>query len=358
MAEQSAQDKTEKPTPKRLKDARKKGQVAHSREAVSVMILLSAVCVFHLAGPGMYRDLLLLLKTLFRDVGSAEIHSPLELQAFLAHIFFRSLLLLLPLFAAILVAGIAANVIQVGFLFTGESLTPKLSKLNPVNGMKRLLSTRSMVELVKSLLKILLVGVTAYLIVRSEYDKLPSLISMDLFSILSRIGSVSLRLCLYIGLILIALALLDYRYQRWRHEKDLKMSKQEVREELKQREGDPAMKGRIRKIQIEMSRRRMMEKVLFADVILTNPTHLAIALQYDADKMIAPRVVAKGADLMALRIREVAERHRIPIVENKPLARALFKAAEIGEYVPVDLYRAVAEVLAYVYSLKRRKEPA
>jgi flagellar biosynthetic protein FlhB len=133
------------------------------------------------------------------------------------------------------------------------------------------------------------------------------------------------------------------------------MSKQEVREEHKQREGDPAVKGRIRKIQIEVSRRRMMEKVLFADVILTNPTHLAIALQYDADKMIAPRVVAKGADLIALRIREIAERHRIPIVENKPLARALYKAAKIGEYVPVDLYRAVAEVLAYVYRLKNRK---
>jgi flagellar biosynthetic protein FlhB len=218
--------------------------------------------------------------------------------------------------------------------------------------MKRFVSLKSLVELGKSIIKILFIGGIAYLILKSDLEEFPNLIQQEVGQIVVFIARVSLKLFFLVSLAMIVLAVLDYIYQRWQYEQDLKMTKQEVKDEFKQSQGDPKVKARIRGVQLEMARRRMMEAVPEADVVITNPTHLAIALKFDSREMIAPRVVAKGAGFVAQRIREIAEENRIPLVEEKPLAQALYKMVEIGDYIPAELYRAVAEVLAYVYRLK------
>jgi flagellar biosynthetic protein FlhB len=278
-----------------------------------------------------------------------------SIHPFVAAVFEQILSILLPVMTAVVIAGLLGNIIQVGFLFTGETLVPKFSKLNPIKGMKKFVSIRSLAELVKSLIKVCIVAGVAVLMIRGELENIPGLMQMRPIDIVAFIGSVSLRICFYTCLVLIVLAILDYAFQRWRHEKDLKMTKQEVKDEFKQREGDPKVRARIRKVQIEMARRRMMEAVPEATVVITNPTHLAIALKFDVKKMIAPCVVAKGAGAIAGRIKEIAKKNNVPIVENKPLAQTLFKAVEIGGLIPVELYRAVAEVLAYVYRLREMK---
>jgi flagellar biosynthetic protein FlhB len=241
---------------------------------------------------------------------------------------------------------------QVGFQISTEAMALKLSKLNPISGMKRLASLKSLVELGKSIIKILFIGSIAYLLMISDMQEFPSLIHQEVGQILVFIARVSLKICFFVCLAMIVLAVLDYIYQRWQYEQDLKMTKQEVKDEQKQSYGDPQVKSRIRAVQMEMARRRMMEAVPQADVVITNPTHLAIALKFDAREMIAPRVLAKGSGHIAQRIREIAVDNQIPLVEEKLLARALYKMVEIGDYIPAELYRAVAEVLAYVYRLK------
>jgi len=258
----------------------------------------------------------------------------------------------LPFLLPVAVVGFIASVVQIGFQIHTEAMDLKFNKLNPISGMKRFVSLKSMVELGKSIIKILIVGSIAYLLVKSEMQEFPLLIHQEVGQILVFIARVALKVCFFVCLALVVLAVIDYVYQRWQHEQDLKMTKQEVKDELKQTYGDPKVKARIRGVQMEMARRRMMEAVSEADAVITNPTHLAIALKFDAREMIAPRVLAKGSGHIAQRIREVATDHQITIVEEKPLAQAMFKMVDIGEYIPAELYRAVAEVLAYVYRLK------
>ena len=210
----------------------------------------------------------------------------------------------------------------------------------------------SLFELTKSLIKILFVGGVAFIMVKGELLTIPSLIQYSVIDIFSFIGRVSLKICFNVSLVLILLAVLDFAYQRWDHEKNLKMTKQEIKDEHKQTEGDPKVKARIRSIQLETARQRMMEAVPDADVIITNPTHLAVALKFEAEEMIAPCVVAKGAGYIADKIKQIASEHGVPVIENRPLAQTLFKAVEIGGVIPADLYKAVAEILAYVYRLK------
>jgi len=353
MSEKRNQDKTESATPKKREDARKKGQVAVSREIPSVFILFMTMGVFFFLGSQMFNG----LSDLMRDALQHSLTLDLQelsvvriLSAVLGKIFW----ILCPLMVAILLAGIVANVSQFGFLITGKTLIPKLSKLNPLSGMKRLFSLRSLVEVAKALLKILIIGLVAYLTLRQHVLFLPNLMRMEVLDILSFTGNVSLEICLYTCLALIILAGLDYAFQRWQYENDLKMTKQEVKEEWKQREGDPIVKARIKRVQMEMSQRRMMADVPTADVVVTNPTRLAVVLKFDTEKMDAPLVVAKGAGHIAARIREIAESSGVPILEQKPLAQTLFKTVEIGETIPMTLYKAVAEVLAYVYRLKGR----
>jgi flagellar biosynthetic protein FlhB len=218
--------------------------------------------------------------------------------------------------------------------------------------MKRFLSVRALVELGKSLLKIMFIGSIVYVLVKSDMKIFPSLINQEVRQLLSFIAQKSLKICFFVCLAMLILAILDYIYQRWQFEKDLKMSKQEVKDEQRQIYGDPKVKARIRGVQMEMARRRMMDAVPEADVVITNPTRLAIALKFDPTEMIAPRVLAKGAGFIARRIREIAEENQVPLIEEKSLARGLYKLVEIGDYIPAELYRAVAEVLAYVYRLK------
>lgn len=356
MQRRNDQERTEPATPKRREEARKKGQVAQSREVPSVLVLLSALAVFFFSGFHMFQRLSDLMRAVLQNMGTLRLQES-SITRFLADIFHQVLIIVFPLMLAIAIAGIAANLLQVGFLFTTEPLTPRLSKLNPFSGIKRLVSLRSLTEVAKSLLKIFFVGGIAYLMVRGELENMPALMHMDVRDTLSFFSRVSLKIGFYTCLALILLAALDYAFQRWQHEKSLRMTKQEVKDELKQREGDPAVRARIRSIQREMAQRRMMESVHDADVIITNPTSLAVALKYDAENMLAPQVTAKGAGFIAERIKEIAKENGIPVLEHKPLAQTLFKLVEVGGFIPVNLYQAVAEILAFVYRLKADKHP-
>ena len=350
MAQGNDQEKTEKATPKKRQEARKKGQIAKSQEIPTVAILLASLSFFYFGGTWMFSQITELSRSIFADMAQGPMSIP-SVCTLLLNLFQRTVLLLAPLFAVVLVAGISSNVAQSGFLLTGEPLIPKLSALNPISGLKNLFSLRGLVELGKSLLKVLIIGGMAYSILKGQFDSIPGLVNFGIGDILAFVGSVFLKLGFYTCLVLILLAGLDFVYQRWQQEKDLRMSKQEVKDEHRQREGDPKIKARIRSAQREMAMHRMMESVPDATVVITNPTHLAIALKFE-QQMAAPIVVAKGAGRIAEKIREIATLHDIPIVEQKPLARTLFKSVEIDQSIPAELYHAVAEVLAYVYRLK------
>ena len=351
MAEGMDQEKTEPASPKRRRDARKKGQVAHSREVPSVLILLGALGVFHFSGTWMMWQVTEFMRGFFQNMGdiSLQINTARDLLAVAGG---KSFLILLPILLTVFCIGLAANVMQVGFHLSGEAIQPKLSKLNPLKGLKKFVSLKSLSEVIKSILKIMIVGGTAFLVVDAEVGNIPSLLRTSVGDLLLFIGAVAEKIAFYTCLVLILVAIADYAYQKWQFEKELRMSKQEIKDEFKQQEGDPMVRARIRRIQTEMARHRMMESVPDADVVITNPTHFAVALKYDASEMMAPKLVAKGAGVVAQKIKEIAGNADVPIVENKPLARTLFRTVDIGGAIPADLYRAVAEILAYVYQLK------
>jgi flagellar biosynthetic protein FlhB len=352
MPESGGQERTEKATAKRREEARRKGQVAQSREIPSVLILITAMGVFYFAGSWMFWNITEVIGGVFERLDTLRLEAISDASAFSTEIFKRTFLILISFFVPVLIAGMAGNIGQIGLEFHGEPLRPKLKKLNPISGMKKFVSIKALVELVKSLFKVVVIGAIAYGVIKTEIVKFPGLMQQEVGDILIFIGKLAFKVFFFVCLALIILAVLDYIYQRWQHEQDLKMTKQQVKDERKQQEGDPRVKSRIRKVQMEMAARRMMEAVPEADVVITNPIHLAVALQFDAAKMVAPVVIAKGAGHLAERIKEIARNHQVPIIEDKPLAQALHKMVEIGEYIPVELYRTVAEVLAYVYRLK------
>ncbi len=351
MAETSDQERTEQPTPKRREEARKKGDVAKSNEIPTAFILLAALCVFLFTAPWMILEMTGLMGVCFENIATFHM-TGVELPAYFQWVFRRAGLLLAPLFAVILIVAAASHVLQTGIIYSITPLTPDFSKLDPVSGMKRLFSQRSLVELAKSILKMAFIGTITAMVMKGLLPEIPPLMHQGVGDILSFTGGACLRIAFYAGLGLVFLASLDFAFQRWHHGKKLRMTKQEIRDEQKQQEGDPQIKARIKSIQMEMARRRMMSAIPEADAVITNPDHLAVALKYDPLKMAAPLVVAKGAGFLAQRIKEVARENHIPLVENKPLARTLFKAVDIGKSIPEELYRAVAEVLAYVYRLK------
>ena len=352
MAETAGQEKTEKATSKKKEDARNKGQVAISREVSSAMVLLASLGFFYFGGSWMFWNLSEIITRVFQNLDTLQFNTINDASVFSLEVLSRLLTILIPLLLPLAILGLAANILQVGFKFSTEAISPKFNKLNPISGMKRLVSLKAFVELAKSILKLLFIGTIAYILVKSDMEAFPLLIYQEVGQILIFIARVSLKISFFVCLALVVLAVLDFLYQRWQHEKDLKMTKQEVKDEQKQTHGDPKVKGRIRSMQLEMARRRMMEAVPEADVVITNPTHLAIAIKFSAEEMMAPVVLAKGAGHVAQRIKEIAAEHQVPLVEDKPLAQALFKMVELGDYIPAELYRAVAEVLAYVYRLK------
>lgn len=345
-------EKSEKPTPQKRRKARQKGQVAQSREIPSVMILLASLAVFFWGGGWMFGRLLGLVRSVLGGSVVSHIETIPSVNHLTTWCFAQFVHVMLPLMIPVLIVGITANVAQFGFLVKEDFLTPDLKKVFSLSGLKRLVSLKALVELFKSVFKLIFIGTIAYMVVRKELPKIPALIEVDVMGILQYVAWTSAKIIFFISLAMIVLSAADYAYQRWQFEKDLRMTKQEVKEDRKQADGDPKVKARIRRVQMEMAAKRMMEMVPNADVVITNPTHLAVALRFDQDEMDAPVVVAKGADHMAAKIREVAVEHGVPLIENKPLARSLYKVTEIGDPIPADLYKAVAEVLAYVYRLK------
>jgi len=346
-------DKTEKPTPRRRRKAREEGSVARSMELNSAVLLLTGTIALFLFGAGIAAGLGDLCRSLFKAAGEFSI-STSALPLYLWKGVSLLMALLLPFFALIMAAGILANLAQVGFLWTGKPLMPRLSRLSPMKGLQRFFSPRSLVELAKSVLKLCVVGLVVYLAIRAEVHRILELSALSPSALLREIGSLAGLVSLKAAIVILIIALLDYAYTRYEHEKSLKMSKQEVKEEARQSEGDPQIRAKIRGLQMRAALRRMMRKVPQADVVITNPIHLAVALKYDGKKQRAPVVLAKGARLLAERIKEIAREHDIPIVENPPLAQALYYTVEIGQEIPIELYRAVAEILAFVYRLKRK----
>lgn len=344
--------KTESATPKRRDEMRQKGNVPKSREVSSAVILLAALAGLHFSSGFMLRGLSGIVRDYFTAT-PAQLDTVAGMHSMLTELVLRCGMILAPVMAITLVAALAANVGQVGFLFTLEPLMPKFDKLNPVAGMSRLFSMNALGELFKSLVKFGLISLLAWRIIREEIPMMPGIIDRTTPEMIGYFSSIISRLVVHCGGGMLVLAAADYLFQRWTHEKSIKMTKEEVKQEGKDAEGDPAVKGRIRSLQREMSRRRIMQEVPKADVIITNPTHYAIALKYERGSgMTAPKVTAKGTDLMARRMREVAAEHGVPVVERPPLARALYASVDEGQEIPEEFYRAVAEVLAYVYRLR------
>lgn len=347
--------RTEQPTPKRKREAWAKGQVAKSRELGTVSILLASLIAFHFFGARFIHHLAELVRWLIRSSGELTIIQDSNLLSLLFQIEVRLLYLLGPIILLMSVFALGANFGQVGFLFTTQPLKPDFSRLDPIRGFSALFSLRSLVELIKSLLKLGVLGYIAYVTMRQELPTVLLLTTMPLGGIFSSICSVSFRILLRSTIALLIMAALDYLYQRYEWNKSLMMTKEEVKEELRQAEGDPKVRAQIRKTQQRIARQRMMARVPQADVVITNPQHLAVALRYEAQEMAAPTVIAKGAGFIAEKIKQIAREHDIPLVEDKPLAQLLYKTVDIGQTIPPHLYQAVAEILAYVYRLKPEK---
>jgi flagellar biosynthetic protein FlhB len=353
VAEDSFQERTEQATPKRREDARKKGQVARSREIPAVSVMLMALALFYMLGGYVYLQTAGVLRGYLTQLDFPLTSGSLHLLLWRSVRSFFSICW--PFMVGLSLAALISGYLQVGSAISEEQLKPNLERIDPLKGLQRLFSKQSLVELVKSLGKVAVVGYVAYRVVRDEIGQLAPLAEQGVWEITAYIGAVCLRIALWATLAMGAVAALDYGFQRWQHEKRLMMTRQELKEEFKQTEGDPLIKSRVKGLQREMARRRMMAEVPKADVVVTNPTELAVALRYVAGQMEAPKVVAKGAGHLASRIRSLAAEHRVPVVEDKPLAQALYKTVEIGQQIPFALYAAAAEVLAYVYRLKGRR---
>jgi flagellar biosynthesis protein FlhB len=353
MSWMNDEGKTEKPTPRRREKARSEGGVARSMELNSAAVLVASSLMMIWFGGRLFGGLQRIMTTILQNMGNVEITRD-GLQGYLWEGMKALAVLLIPLFLVIGAVGIGVNVAQVGFRVTPKYAFPKWSRLNPATGFKRLFSAHALVDLVKSILKIVLVGGIVYLTIAANFGRIFSLGRVPIEGLGAEIGSLLGRVFFVASLSILGLGFLDYLFNRYEFEKSLKMTKDEMKEEMKQSEGDPHVKGKIREVMLKSVFRRMMKKLPEADVVITNPVHVAVALKYDRKRNSAPVVVAKGARKVAERIKDAAREHSIPIVENPPLARALYKMVDIGHEIPVELYKAVAEVLAYVYRLKRK----
>ena len=352
MAEnENGQEKTEEPSQKRLQDARDKGDVPRSRELATVAVFGAGVASLLAMGGGITaRAKDWMRGALSPDIGLLE--SPQSLFGHTGELLLAFMWILAPLLLATLLACFVAPAVMGGFNFATKGLVPDLKKLDPMAGLKRIYGPEGLAELLKSLLRVLLVGGAATLFLWPAMPRLRAMLHQPLEQAAAGGLKFALWMLMATAGALLLLALADAPYQKWNWRRKLKMTRQELREEMKESEGRPEVKGRIRQLQQEMSQRRMMEDVPTADVVVVNPTHYAVALKYDGDAMRAPRVIATGVDEMALRIREIAGHHRIALVEAPPLARVLYREAEIGQEIPVKLYAAVAQVLSYVYQLR------
>lgn len=352
MADSEDNEKTEQATDTRREEFRKQGQVAHTRELATALMLIGASGVMYLVGRYFFQT----ISELFNHSYGPDLVTQIRQGKIIDALSFagaQAAFLIFPVVIMAMIVGVASSVIQIGFLQVEDAFGPDFNKLNPIDGFKRVFSLRSTIEGLKSLLKMILIGVTLFLLIRTEFYRIPETMSASVPQLLVYLGGIMVRLLFGVGVIILVLAGADYFFQRWELEKKMMMTKQEIKEEMKQREGDPLIKSRIRRIQRDMANRRMMEAIPKADVVITNPTHIAVVLKYDAN-LPAPQLVAKGADLVAEKIRNIAREHNIPIIENKPLARTIFKTMKIGQVIPRELFVAVAEVLSYVFRLRKK----
>ncbi len=354
MAEEaSGQEKTEEATSRRLQDSRDKGDIAKSTEIPSAAVLLLAIMTLYLLSGYIINTFEELTRHYLANACQIEVIPANTINLFKETLIYSGMIMG-PLLLAVLIAALGANYAQVGFIFTTEKIAPDIKKIDPIKGMAQKFSMQALAELLKSLLKIGLIGYVAYREVSKILPQFMPLLDETPYQIMQFAGRTAFWIFLKCTITIAILAALDYAFQRWQFMNKMKMTKQEVKEEAKMTEGDPQVKGRIRALQMQMARSRMMDEVPNADVIITNPTRLAVALKYDASQMAAPLVVAMGAGAIAHRIKEVATEHQIPILEDKPLARALYKTARVDQPIPDNLFQAVAEVLAYVYGLKQK----
>ncbi len=351
----ASDDKTEEPTAKKRADAKKKGQVGRSTDMSAAFVLLMGFFILKMLWESIYHKIAAYTTYVF-----SHLNQTVDTES-VVRIFIGIIELLaqtaLPVMIAIMMMGLAINLYQVGLNFNTEAIGFKPEKLNPINGVGRIFSKRSLMELLKSLMKIAIIGFFLYDFISDHLMDVPQLIYFDLPTSLAQISDIIFKMAFEVIGVIMVVGFIDYAYQKWQTTQDLKMSKQEVKDEMKQSEGDPQIKGKIKQKQRQMAMSRMMQEVPKADVIVTNPTHFAVALKYDKG-MVAPQIVAKGQDLLAQRIKDIARENRVPIVENKPLARALYATVEVGDIVPAELYQVVAEVLAYVYRLKNNRRRA
>lgn len=353
MGEDSS-EKTEEPTPHKLREARKKGQIAKSKEFTSAILLLISFFSLKAFALKLWTQLSDVSNMAFNFIGT-------DFNAAVAEIVLRSSLtaffeMQLPIFIIIVVSTIIIESVQTGFLFTTETLAPKLENINPISGFKKLFALKQLVELFKSIIKMTVVIFLLYYIIKEEYFIIIQSQARNIWLIVGAVGRMVMKVITYVGIAYLILALLDYFYQRYEFLKEMRMSKKEIKEEYKKLEGDPLVKQRQRQAQQEMSQGRQMGAVPGADVVVTNPIHYAIALKYNPEKRNNPYVVAKGQRLIAQQIKDIAEQHNVMIIENPPLARSLFKQTKIGQEIPEEHYKVVAQILAFVYHHKSKKE--
>jgi flagellar biosynthesis protein FlhB len=355
MAEESDLEKTEDPSPRKIQQAREEGQVPTSRELSTFLVLITGVLTLWLAGNWFVGRIVGVVQKGF-DFSREQVFDSRFLWNDLIHLFAESLLTLAPLFALLLVSAVGAPIILGSLVFSPKALEPKFSRLNPLSGIKRVFSVNGVVEAIKALLKSFLIGAVGALVIWAEWDALFSLMYQPLDQALPGFIKMLIFSAVLIASSMLLLVLLDVPFQLWQYTKNLRMTKEEVRRENKEQEGDPHVKARIRRVQMEMARKRMMAEVPKADVVVTNPTHFAVALRYDPQTMQAPVLIAKGRGEIALKIRDLAAEHEVPILRAPPLARALFVHCDLEEAVPSGLYSAVAQVMAYVYQLNEWME--
>jgi len=346
-------EKTEDASSRKLSKAREEGQVAKSMEIPSVFVLLGGILALYWTSFFMYGEFVSVFHHNFVFEKVPEFN-PLDVINLLGYHFQKIFFLCLPLFAVVCVVALLSNMAQVGFEISWKAIEPKISKLNPISGFKNKFSSRSVVEFVKSLVKLAIVSLVVYWAVEGKMSEILMLYDNDIAQILLFLAIESFWVFIKVCLVMMVVAFIDFSFQKWKFLEDQKMTKKEVKDELKQTDGDPMIKSRIRQLQMEAARKRMMAEVPEADVVVTNPTRLAVALKYDNMSMEAPKVIAKGAGPVAKNIREIARENNVPLVEDKLFARNLYRLVDIGGDVPMEYYQAVAELLAYVYRMKQQ----
>ncbi|OFZ30481.1 MAG: flagellar biosynthesis protein FlhB [Bdellovibrionales bacterium RIFCSPHIGHO2_01_FULL_40_29] len=346
-------DKTEQATDQRREEFRKRGQVAMTRELGSAVFFLVAAGLIYISGRFFLQNIFEIFnRTMGGDL--IQLFREGKLNDVFSFVGLKLVILTGPVFVIALVIGVGSHIAQTGLLQIEDALSPNFNKINPLNGLGRIFSMRGVAELFKSILKMTAVATVMYLLLKSELHQIPYLAGYSISQLMTYMGEILFKLLMGTGFFMLVLALADYFFQRWQLEKEMMMTKEEVKQELKSRDGDPMVKARIRKVQREMATRKMMSEIPKGDVVITNPTHIAVVLKY-SDKLPAPQLIAKGMDHMAEKIKQIARDNNIPVIENKPLARTIFKTMKIGQVIPRELFVAVAEVLSYVFRLRRKK---